>query len=179
MDRKIYVVISQPTTLIARFLHIFSRQKYNHVSISLTPTLDEMYSFGRRTLHNPFNGGFVKESIHDGVFKKSVKTQAIVLELDVNKEAYDSVKLLINNMLKEKHKFNYNYLGVFLAWFKKNYETEYKMYCSQFVRKCLLEYNIGDVKALPKHTRPMDFLYLKDKRIIFAGLLKDFSGQSV
>lgn len=175
MEKKIYIVLSQPSSMIAKMLHLFSRQEYNHVSISLTPTLDEMYSFGRRTPRNPFNGGFVKEGKNVGVFKRFHKTRALVMELEVSEEAYNSVKLLIDSMLKEKNKFNYNYLGIFLAWFKKNYETEYRMYCSQFVRKCLNEYNIGNVKALPKQIRPMDFLKLKDKRIIYKGLLKDFN----
>lgn len=179
MGKKIYVVITQPPTLIAKVLHLCSRQAYNHVSIALTPTLDEMYSFGRRTLRNPFNGGFIKEDIHGGVFRKAFKTRAIVLELDASDEAYASVQRLIADMLKEKHKFNYNYRGVFLAWFKKNYETAYKMYCSQFVRRCLATSNIGDVQSLPRQTRPMDFLRLKGKRIIFAGLLKDFAWRGV
>ena len=179
MERKIYVVISQPTTCVAKCLCLLSRQKYNHVSISLTPTLDEMYSFGRRTLRNPFNGGFIKESINGGLFKKLTKTKAIILALDADAAAYNSVQDLIDRMLQEKQKFNYNYRGLFLAWFRKNYETEYKMYCSQFVRKCLTTYNIGDVQALPQSIRPMDFLNLKGKRIIFTGLLKDFAIRNV
>lgn len=175
MKRKIYVVISQPTTCLAKCLCFLSRQKYNHVSLALTPTLDEMYSFGRRTLRNPFNGGFIQESINGGIFKQLPKTQAIVLALDVSETAYHDIQDLINSMLQEKHKFNYNYWGLFLAWFRKNYETEYRMYCSQFVRKCLTPHNIGDVKALPKSIRPMDFLKLKNKRIIYTGLLKDFA----
>jgi hypothetical protein len=122
MEKKIYIVLSQTGAVTSKFLQLFTHDKYNHVSISLSPTLDKMYSFGRRTPYNPFNGGFVEEGKDIGTFKRFYKTIAKVLEIKVTEEQYNSIKYFINYFIERKKEFKYNYWGVFLALFKKDYK---------------------------------------------------------
>ena len=45
---RIYVVLSDSGSVVSKLLRLFTKAKYNHVSLSLREDLSEMYSFGRR-----------------------------------------------------------------------------------------------------------------------------------
>lgn len=173
-DKKIFIVLSQTGAFTSKALRLFTFDKYNHVSISLTPTLEKMYSFGRLKPNNPFKGGFVEEGKNIGTFKKYKNTAAIVLQLAVKENDFYGIQLIINNMLKNKSQFRYNFLGLFLAFFRKNYKPKHKFYCSQFVRYCLEQFNISNITELPQAIKPMDFLKLNNTQIVYKGKLKDF-----
>ncbi len=175
MDNKsIYIILSQTGTMFSRALKFFTGAEYNHASISLTPTLDKMYSFGRLNPYNPFIGGFVQEGKDTGTFKRFNKTQAIVLEIKISDEQYEKIKFLIEYLSKNKIQFKYNYLGVLCACFKKNHEAEHRFYCSQFVRACLVYLGIENAENLPKIIKPIDFLQLQNKTILYKGFLRNY-----
>lgn len=173
--KSVYLVLSQTGTMFSRVLKFFTGAKYNHSSISLDPTLEEMYSFGRLNPYNPFIGGFVKEGKNIGTFKRFYKTQAMVIELKVTEQQYNSVKQLIEYMKNNKSIFHYNYWGVFCAIFKANYAPRKRFYCSQFVRACLASFGISNAQDLPKIIKPIDFLKLNGKHVIYQGALKNYN----
>ena len=84
--KKIYVAVSQTGTILSRIVKWVTRDKYNHVSISLTEDLSDLYSFGRKNPYNPFRAGFVKESPTSGTFGRFYKTEAVIVELEVEGE---------------------------------------------------------------------------------------------
>ena len=172
--KKIYVVLSQSGAITSKILKFFTKDEYNHVSISLSPLLEKMYSFGRINPNNPFIGGFVEEGINFGTFKKYNKTIAMVLELTVTNEQYNSIKYFINYFIEHKAEFKYNYFGLLCALFKMNYRNKRRFYCSQFVKTCLSSFNVENAKELPKVVKPIDFLQLENKNIIYKGLLKNY-----
>ena len=174
-EKSLYIVLSQSGAIFARALKLFTRAEYNHVSISLTPTLERMYSFARLNPYNPWKAGFVEEGIHIGTFKRFDKTQAMVMELKVDEATYMRVKSMIDIFRENKYKFHYNYWGVFFACFKKNFTPKYHFYCSQFVRSCLALFNISNSNSLPKIIKPIDFLKLDNKKIIYQGRLQQYS----
>ena len=174
MERKIYIVLSQTGTVFSRVLKLFTGAEYNHASISLSPTLDKMYSFGRLNPYNPFRGGFVEEGKNIGTFRRFDRTKALVLELKVSEEDYYSIKFFIEYLLKNRKKFHYNYWGVFLACFKKDIAPKNRYYCSQFVRACLAMFNIENSVSLPNIIKPIDFLKLNNKQIVYKGYLKNY-----
>lgn len=172
--KKLYIVLSQTGTMFSRLLKLVTHAKYNHASISLDENLNKMYSFGRKNPYNPFVGGFVEEGKNLGTFKRFVKTKAMVIELEVEEEKFNAIKYFITYFKENKTKFHYNYLGILFACFKKNYETGKRYYCSQFVRTCLALFNIENSVELPKIIKPIDFLKLNNKHIIYEGLLKNY-----
>jgi len=172
--KHIYIVLSQTGTVFSRALKFFTRAKYNHASISLTPTLETMYSFGRLNPNNPFKGGFVEEGKDKGTFKRFINTQAMVIELDVSEDKYNAIKYFIEYFNNHKQSFHYNYLGILLAMFRKNHESGKRYYCSQFVRACLALFDIENAVELPKIIKPIDFLKLNNKHIIYEGLLRNY-----
>lgn len=61
--KSIYIVISQTGTWLSTLIKLYTKQKYNHVSISLENSLSDMYSFGRINPSNPFSGGFAQKRL--------------------------------------------------------------------------------------------------------------------
>ncbi len=172
--KQIYVVLSQTGTVLSRILKSLTHDMYNHASISLDPSLETMYSFGRLNPYNPFIGGFVIEGKNHGTFKRFFKTKAIVLELSITDDKFHEIEKYLAFLVEHRYEYKYNYWGLFLALFKKNYAPGNRFYCSQFVRHCLEAFNIENIDEIPKIVKPMDFLSLNNKRIIYNGVLKDY-----
>lgn len=174
MEKGIYVVLSQTGTMFSRALKFFTQAEYNHASISLTPSLENMYSFGRLNPYNPFIGGFVEEGKSKGTFKRFYKTKAMVLEFKVSVEKYKAIEYFIEYFKKNKKDFHYNYLGVVFACFKKHHTSSKRFYCSEFVKTCLETFNIENARELPNIIKPIDFLRLENKNIIYTGFLQNY-----
>ena len=176
MEKSIYVVLSQTGTMFSRALKFFTHAEYNHSSISLTPSLETMYSFGRLNPYNPFIGGFVEEGKNVGTFKRFYKTRAMVIEFKVSVEKYNAIQYFIEYFKNHKTEFHYNYLGVLFACFRKYHTSSKRFYCSEFVKTCLETFNIENAGELPRIIKPIDFLKLENKNIIYQGFLQNYSG---
>ena len=61
--RQLYIMISETHTGIARLIRGVTRYPYNHVSLTLDPSLRQWYSFARFVQDAPFYGGFIREPI--------------------------------------------------------------------------------------------------------------------
>lgn len=63
MDNAIYIVFSATPTGMGSLIRRATRNRYNHVSLSLSRDIRKMYSFARIHRTIPLYGGFVAESI--------------------------------------------------------------------------------------------------------------------
>ena len=61
-SHSLYLMISRTPTKMGKFIRIFTRFAYNHVSLSLDPTLQHWVSFARYVRQVPLAGGFVQEN---------------------------------------------------------------------------------------------------------------------
>lgn len=75
--KNIYIVTSFTNTFPGKIIVGRARMKfwnryegdcYSHVSISMDCHLNNMLSFARKKLNNPFKAGLVKEDIRKGMF---------------------------------------------------------------------------------------------------------------
>ena len=133
-----------------------------------------MYSFGRKYPHNPFWGGFVKESPSSGTFKRFKNTQAIIISVDIDADAYEDIEKYIHTLYSHKHKYHYNYFGVAFAAFKKDYKSKNRFYCSEFVKHILERGHVDGTEKLPNVIHPIDFLQLPHKEL-YCGSLKQYN----
>ena len=172
--RQIYIVVSQTGTLLSRILKAVTGAKYNHVSLSLSPDLMRMYSFGRLHPYNPFWGGFVMESPCTGTFKRFTATRVIVFSLSVSGEVYDKIACTVERMLSERDAYHYNYLGLFLAAVHIRYRRDKRYYCSEFVRELLFRYRVNGAELLPPIVQPIHFLMMPNLRMIYCGYLRNY-----
>ena len=155
--KKIYFVLTYTGTVLSRVVHIYTKNEFSHCSIALDSELNEMYSFGRYQAYNPFFGGFVKENIDTGVYKRFSNTTAAIYSLEVTNRQYKLIKRELKRMNSEKDKYKYNFLGL-----------------AAIIFKYLVD--VGDVQNnLPDIVRPQDFENIDNVELVYKGKLKDFN----
>lgn len=160
--------------MVSKIIRRFTHTPYNHVSVSLDTELDRMYSFGRRYRYFPWIGGFVRESPKFGTLGRFPQTEAIVLTLDVEEEAYDEISEQLEDMLEHKYLYCYDTLGLLLAIFGKTFKRDKRYYCSAFVRELLVKHGVEDGACFNEIVQPMDFLELPNTHEIYRGKLNEF-----
>lgn len=164
-DYKLYIVISQTGTIFSQIIRLFTKDPYNHSSISLNEELTDMYSFGRKYARLPLPGGFIQECIGKKVFATHPNTTMIVYELTVTKAQYHKVKKIVRRMRQQRKAYAYNLLGIVFVAFHKERKAHNKYYCSEFVKHVLVESGIVDESELPSMCKPMDFLQVHGTKI--------------
>ncbi len=172
-SKKVYIILSQTGTILSRILKLITRAPYNHSSIALTEDLQTMYSFGRTNPYNPFHGGFVQESPTHGTFKRFKNTKVMVLETEISSDTYSELGQLIQQMVKEKARYHYNYLGLFLAAIRVHREKRNCYYCSEFVKAMVLHMNLPGAEEIPDIVKPMHFLTVPHKTV-YVGKLQEY-----
>ena len=173
-NKKIYIVVSQTGSIVSKMLKFVTGDKYNHVSLSLDPSLQTMYSFARKYTYFPFWGAFVKESPSEGALKRFKNTEIVVVELSLASAQYETVQAQIDKMYEEREKYHYNYRGLFLAYFGKPYHSKHRYYCSEFMRTLLENCGAVDSEFFGNIAKPVDFLTLPEGKVIYQGKLKNY-----
>ena len=174
MEKSIYIVLTQTSSVLSRIIKVFTRAQYNHSSISLSSRLEPMYSFGRLRPYNPFWGGYVKEYPTAGTFRRFPKTVAAVLELKVSEETYESIRNHLEKMYAEKDRYHYNFVGLCLAAFHVRYHPKDQYFCSELIRELFLKYGVPNAEMLPEVVEPSWFLSYPNTQLIYQGLMKEY-----
>ena len=136
--------------------------------------MDYMYSFGRLRPYNPFVGGFVREGINIGTFKRFKNTRTQVYSLEIEDEAYKKIESIIEEMAKNKHIYKFNIRGLALALFRIRHRRKNKFYCSEFVRY-LLESSAVELNTISEIIKPEDFRKIRKLHLEYEGLLRKYS----
>ncbi len=171
--QTIYIVFTKTGTWLARALKYFSATKYVHTSISFDPSFTSMYSFGRSNPNNPFSGGFVRENIYDGVFKKYKKSECLIFEVWVTKSQYDGLLDDVQKFVTNKHLYRYNFLGLFGILFNRPLDRSYHYFCSQFVYSMLKKHDIVTFDKVPGLVQTIDLFEIDNKSILYEGFIHD------
>ena len=169
--KKIYIILTFTGTILSRIVRLWTRDEYCHVSIALDEDLNDIYSFGRINPYNPFKGGFVKEGLDVGTFKRFRNTKSAIYSVDVSSVQYRRVIKKIKQFKRNKNKYKFNVIGLLSVALKKPFKRENYFYCSEFVKHVIEEAQI-DLK-LPELVKPMDFQQ-DNLELIYTGLLRDY-----
>lgn len=172
MNEYVYVVVTQTGTVLSRILKAITHANYNHVSLSVDPTLRTMYSFGRKNAYNPFFGGFVMESPHFGTFKRFSETDAVVFAIPVSPEMKQRMEERMVTMYRERKNYRYDTLGLLLAAVKIRYVRDNTYYCSSFALDFLKEFGLTDGREFSRFPKPVEFLELRDGEVVYRGKLR-------
>ena len=132
----LYFVFSSTPNRMGRFIRSATRCPYNHVSLSLDPSLDRMYSFARRHYRTPFYGGFVRES-RSRYFIGKKAAQICICRLPVSAEDLESLSLRLEEMEKHNQQYLYNHISAVTGYFKKSYPAKDAYTCVDFASKVL------------------------------------------
>ncbi len=173
--KKIYIILSYSNTVIAKVIRLFTHYKYSHVSISLDKNLNKMYSFGRKKVNNPFNGGFIIEKKSGLFFQKFSNTKCLVLELKVSSRKYRKLSKILKNYEANIDIYRYDIIGLILKLFKIKIIRKNYFVCTEFVGDLLNKtniYNFGN-----RIIKPIDFTMIPNIKTIYSGKYLDYRGQ--
>lgn len=172
--KRLYIVLSQTGTVLSRILKFVTGAKYNHVSVSVSEDLEQMYSFGRRNPYNPFWGGFVLESPYSGTFNRFRKTKVAVLAVEISAERYAEICEILPQMYSHRENYHYNYLGLYLAAIHIKREKDHCYYCSEFVKAICRECGVDGADQLPPIVQPIHFMDLPHT-VVYCGKLREYA----
>lgn len=174
MGKKIYLLLTRTGTKFSTIIHRVTKYEYTHASIALDKELNQLYSFGRKSMILPFIAGFVREDVNSGVFEKYSDTKCILYELDVSPDTYEQIKNIINKFEKNKNIYRYNFLGLLLIFFNIPYKRERHFLCSQFVAYVLDKSGAVELDKEFTTVKPRDFMKIVEKRLIYNGVLRHY-----
>ncbi len=173
-DKCVYIVLSKTQTLPSNVIKMWTREPYAHTSLAFDIELNEMYSFARKRLHNPFYCGFISEDITTGVFGRDVKTECRVMRLWITSAQRKRVEKILDKFKAERNLYKYNYLGVFGSVLGRSVERRYNYFCSQFVYTVLVKAKVDVFEKKPGLVRPRDFRLWREPEIIYEGRLNQY-----
>ncbi len=174
MSREIFLVLTQTRSVLSQLIKVVTRAEFNHISISLVPDLDPMWSFGRRRPYNPFWGGFVKEYLWKGTFYRFPGTRCEVLSLKIPEETYLELQNFLDEMYEKRDSYSYNFIGLCFAALGVKYPVEKKYYCSEFVAALFRRFNISGSERFSHIVKPCDFYDFPGAKSVYRGLLKHY-----
>lgn len=169
--RNIYIVLSQTKTYPARAIRLYTHEPYAHASIAFDEDLEEMYSFARRGIYNPFNAGFIREHIDKGIFKRYETTACSIYCLQITEQQYISLRNEIEIFKQNKNTYSYNYLGLIGAAFNIPIRSKQKYFCSQFVAYALEQSGIHIFNKSYALVKPRDIRVNPNLTSVYQGRL--------
>lgn len=166
--KSIYLIQMQTYTGAARIIRRFTKDKYSHIGISFDKDGDVIYSFGRRKVNNPLNGGFTIEKKDGSFFKKYNKSICKIYEVEVTNRQYRQLKRILNKMEKNKENYKYDFVGIILRYFRIPVTFKNRYVCSYFIAELLDSCDIYKFNKKLSFIRPGDFDDLLGK-VIYEG----------
>lgn len=170
--KNIYFVLTYTGTWLAKRVKRYTKNEYSHISLSLDKELNNMYSFGRKYAYNPICGGFIREYINKGTFKRFYNTKCVIYSYKITDESYKLLDENISKMYEEKDKYKFNFLGLCAVVFNKKLSRKYRFYCAEFVKYILVKSDIN--VSLPEVVKPEDFQKIEGIKEIYKGYLRDY-----
>ena len=167
--KKVYLVLTQTYSGVARTIKAVTHEKYSHASIALDPKCEEMYSFGRKYRYIAFLGVFKKENLNKGLFRNKGSLISIY-EIDINEDQLNNIKKRIK-YIKKTNK-GYNITGLLLAYFRIKLHRN-KYYCSEFVYEVLSSNGVNIYNKEHVRFKPMELIENNFKKI-YEGEIRDF-----
>jgi hypothetical protein len=171
--KSIYLVFTATGTLVSRCIGLYTKARYNHVSLCLDSEIREFYSFGRKILWFPLVGGFVVEHIDSGVYKAYGETTCAIYRLDISDDKYELLKKRVNLFIKNSKLYGYNLLGLIGVMLNMPLKRKTKYFCTQFVATMLSRCNIHDFGKDPSLVTPWDFYEIEGLKPVYEGRLSD------
>lgn len=172
-EKYIYLVFSKTGTWLSRSIGLVTKTNYSHVSLSLDPYFNTMYSFGRTNPDNPFSGGLTIENIHEGVFQKSKLSQCLIYKVQVTTNQFDRLKSEIDKFYNSDIRYKYNFIGLFGVLMDKPLYRDTHYFCSEFITTLLERSDIWHSPKIPQLTQPTDLMRIKNKEVIYEGLVRE------
>lgn len=177
-DRYIYVVLTQTGTRISKAIQRFTKDPYNHSSVTSDIELCEMFSFCRLNKHRPLPAGFMHEKVDCGVFEMFNSIPCEIYGFKVSDEQLENYEKLINHFKLKTKLYSYNLLGLLTLALGIPFQRKTRFVCSQFVAYILSETGIASFDKDVSLVKPEDFRHLPDGILVYSGDMKTYSQEA-
>ena len=104
-EQEIYLLLTDTGSILTRTIKLFTRKKYNHISLAFDAVLEDTFSFGRKKANNPFIGGFIHEDVTSDFYSRA---KCAVYALTVSEEQAKVMRAYVSSFEKDKEKYRYN-----------------------------------------------------------------------
>lgn len=144
MDNAIYIVFSATPTGMGSLIRRATRNRYNHVSISLSRDIRKMYAFARLHRAIPLYGGLVAESIlRYQSFAGAARVK--ICRVEVPEAQLAGLHELLDRLWNEREEYIYNTPAALasLVHLRPNILRAYT--CVTFVQAILARYGLAGV----------------------------------
>ena len=169
--RHVYIVLTDTGTLFTRIIRQFTGDPLNHASIAFDAGLEEVYSFGRKYIHIPWIGGFVKENMYDAFF---LNAKCAIYRCTLEEKQVQIMRRTIDFMLQNRDRYKYHLTGLVALWLNKKTEREDAYFCSSFVAR-LFELAGQPLLDKPAYwVKPGDIARSPYVECIFQGTLSEY-----
>ncbi|NMD38817.1 MAG: hypothetical protein GYA87_09095 [Christensenellaceae bacterium] len=173
--RKIYILISQTGSLFSKGIRWYTKQPYNHSSITTDKHFPVFWSFARRWPRLPFPGSFVKEEFNKGTFALFPDTDCVVLAFEIEDEKAKKADAILDKHINRKKRYGYNYSTIFSTFLfhKPTISKRKRRTCAEFVALVLSESDIHSFDKQLQMVHPMDIFNNFSENIIYRGKMRD------
>lgn len=168
-EEYIYIMISRTNTFIGKLIRNTLKVEYNHCSLSFDPSLNHIYSFGRKKLYNVFVAGFVKESKNRGFFAMHDDANIILIRISVSYEEKIRMRNIIAKFEEDEEQYKYSLLGLVYCFLGISVKRNKKYFCSHFVAEVLQRAGVEMFDKPASLIRPHDFLKVPTAEYIYEG----------
>ena len=163
MQHYVYVVFSSTPNRMGSLIRKLTRNRCNHVGITLDPTMDPIYSFARRYYRTPLYGGFVQES--NSRYQLDGKQAYIhVSRIPITPEQAKSLSDQLSRMYQQQDRFLYNHLSALGALVRQTVPVKDAYTCVEFCVKILWQLGLPVTPGAFYSVDDLDEL-LRDYRI--------------
>jgi len=169
--KEIYIMLTQVGTLVSKSIKLYTKAKYNHVSIGVDPNLRIFYSFARRVRYFPLIGGFITEVVNEGIFKDYPQTECAIYAKQVDNAAYNRVCAALEKFITNPEKYRYNLMALVGIIINKPFSSRNNNTCAEFVAKILDESGIYTFNKPFSLVRPDDILNIPNLNLLYEGLM--------
>ena len=144
MDNAIYIVFSATPTGMGSLIRKATRNRYNHVSLSLSRDIRKMYTFARLHRAIPLYGGFVVESIlRYQSFAGTARVKICRVEVPESQLTY--LHNYLERLWSEREEYIYNTPAALASLVHLRPAISKAYTCVTFVQELLSRYRLAGV----------------------------------
>lgn len=173
MQEYLFVILSQTGTNVARFIKIFTKRPYNHASVAVDLTLEEVYSFCRTYRRFPLPATFNREIIGKGTFGRFLIIPCEIYAIPVSSDSKQEFLRYLDHFKFYRSRYSYNLLGLCTTFLHIRWTRQNKMHCAEFVAR-LLQHTGVDLEKQPSLYTPDDLRYIPNAMLVYRGELNRF-----
>lgn len=176
--KEVKIILMHSGTIPSIIIKQKTNYEYSHVVIAMDDKYEELYSFGRKHVYNPFDAGLVKNGIYSDFFKKFNKCKCKIYNMTITDEKYNKLREILKDYESKDDVLKYDILGLVFRYFDIYKKRENHYVCTQFVAEALNKSEIYTFNKSPEKVKPQDFEEIPEMKKIYEGYFLDVNMDS-